>query len=149
LIVVNGRPARADSACRLAAQADAGREIIVLAAPTTETITASYAHIKRLARTFGQQEFRLLVNRASGEDGARRLFNNVARTAKENINALVRYGGFIPPDPALALARTARQTIFASRPDGSSAQAFDQLAATASDWAMPEFHQAHYSQANH
>ena len=149
LIVVNSRPARAHAACQLAAQADVGREIILLAAPTAETITASYSHIKQLARSFGQQEFRLLINRAISEDGARRIFSNVAKTAKENVNALVHYGGYIPRDPALTLARTARQTIFANQPDGSSAQAFDNLAASFSDWAVPEFHQAQHSRANH
>jgi flagellar biosynthesis protein FlhG len=149
LIVVNSLPSQAHAACRFAAHADSGREAVLLAATTAETITASYSHIKHLVRRSGQQEFRLLINRASTEDAARRVFENVAKAAKENVDALVHYGGYIPKDPALKHARTARQTIFANQPGGYSARAFDSLAASSCDWAVPEFERALEPNTNH
>jgi flagellar biosynthesis protein FlhG len=149
LIVLNSLPSQADAACRFAAHADSGREVVLLAATTAEKITASYSHIKQLVRMSGQQEFRLLINRASTEDAARRVFENVAKAAKENVDALVHYGGYIPKDPALKHARTARQTIFANEPGGFSARAFDSLAASSCDWAVPEFERALESNTNH
>lgn len=149
LIVVNSLPSRAHAACQFAARADSGREVVLLAATTAETIKASYSQIKRLVHLSGQQEFRLLINRASTEAAARRVFVNLAKAAKENIDTLVRYGGYIPKDPALKHARTARQTIFANEPSGFSARAFENLAASSCDWAVPEFDRVLESMTNH
>jgi flagellar biosynthesis protein FlhG len=149
LILVNSRPNRAQAACDLAIRADSGREVIQIISTKSDLITASYSHMKQLARKSEQLEFRLLINRAVTEETARRVFRNVAKTAKDNVDARVHYGGCIGEDPALRFARFAHQTIFTNTPGGCSAQAFDRLAARSSAWAVPEFYRTSQSIAHH
>ena len=139
LIVINTPAQRAELACALGASADAGREIVLIVSDVPTTITATYAQIKSLARDRGQQQFRVLVNRAASEDFALRVYDNMAEAADRNLAVQIRYGGYIPRDPSLKRSRHAQQTVFNTDPHAESAFAFDRVAASVFDWRVPEF----------
>ena len=139
LVLVNVPCQRARSACTLITLAERGREAVLVASASPASITATYAEIKQLARTLGQQDFRVVINRAPSAEAAELLFDNITKAAHGCKGLQVRYGGFIPMDHCIKRARAAHKTIFATASETSCTQAFQHLVLSCGDWDVPRF----------
>lgn len=84
--------------------ASAAHDIVVVVTPEPTALTDGYALIKVLASTRREKRFWILVNSASSEREARRVYDRLARTALSFLNIALDFLGWVPRDEALARA---------------------------------------------
>jgi MinD-like ATPase involved in chromosome partitioning or flagellar assembly len=126
LVLVNV-PAKDPGACALLPQ-DA--ELLVVTRPSREAVTATYSHLKVLARRFGRHRLRLFVNRAPDAQ-ARGLHEHMALVARRFLGTELAYGGSFDDEAMLR----------AGGPGAAAhcAHAFDALAQQLADWRLAEY----------
>lgn len=106
----------------------AGTEIMVLMSAEPESIKQSYSLVKKLALDFGKRRFRLLMNRVTNPDEARRAAANFAQTAENYLGVAADYVGYIPQDERLARAGSLRKSVVDAFPVAESTVQFRRLA---------------------
>ncbi len=112
----------------------AASEILVVLSPEAESITRSYALVKRLAQDFGKRNFRLLVNRAHRSEEAQTIARNFRLTTETYLGVSVDYMGFIPQDDQLSRAGSLNRTVVDAFPIAASTQQFRRLAEGVLRW---------------
>lgn len=131
VVLVDARAGRAAQA------ASAAEEVAVLLTPAPSSITAAYALIKRLRQDHGRRRFRVLVNRASDEAAARRIFDNMARAAHGYLDVALDFMGRISADGAIARAAREFSAVVEAYPDTPAAADFRRLASGMIGWTSP------------
>lgn len=113
------------------------REFIVVLSRAAASITAGYALIKRLSANGACRRFHVLINRAGSREEAQLIFRNIARAARGYLDVELGMLGFVPADPALALAAREQRSVLESRPEAPAAAAFTRLAYAVAAWPQP------------
>jgi len=112
-------------------------EILLVATPEPTSLMDSYATIKILNRTYGRNEFLLIVNQANpvsftqiGQTVAGHLQNVISRFINSEEKKPVRLEliGSIPMDPAIPQAIRRRQLLSEASPESPSALFLNSLA---------------------
>lgn len=119
--------------------AEPGREtdLLLVAAPTQESITRAYTLLKEIAREGVGQRFRLVVDRAPSESAALATYRNVADAARRFLCAQLDYCGYLPHEGGprrMRVAGHAAQLVDALSPRG---HAFALLAASVVPGSAP------------
>jgi len=91
-LVILNLPTKDSSACALV---PADTEVLLVARPTSPSVTATYARLKDMVRRHGRRRFRLLVNRAD-DAAAAALHAHVAEVARRFLDADVAFAGAVP-----------------------------------------------------
>lgn len=105
----------------------AGGEIIVQVGITGTSMKTAYALIKGLNAHLGRRPFGIVVSGASGED-ARKVFDNMAQTARRYLALELEFAGSIPADDGLRKAARLERPVVDAFPLAGSSVAFRQLA---------------------
>jgi len=132
LVIVNLPPGDAPHASLL----DPDGDILLVVTPKPESVTAGYAAMKRLANGSGLRRLRVLVNRASTPEEARRVHANLAEAAQRFLSIEPAFAGFVAHEPAVGLARRSRRTVFDAEPLSGAATAFLRLAQSIDGWSL-------------
>src|SRR5690606_16300885 len=85
-------------------------DLLVAAAPGRETLTRTYAELKRMKRGHGR--LRLLVARAQDERGARTLHRALDETSQRYLGECIDWAGYVPNDASLRRAEAAARSVF-------------------------------------
>lgn len=107
----------------------AAGEIIVQVGASGESMKAAYSLIKGLNLHLGRRPFGIVVSGASGED-ARKVFANMAQTARRYLALELEFAGSIPADDGLRKATRLDKPVVDAFPMAGSSAAFRQLATT-------------------
>lgn len=82
----------------------AAHETLLVLSRTTSSITANYALLKTLRMQYAMRRFRILVNKANGEEEARAIYANMSAAARQYLGSTLDYAGYIPRDDKLQRA---------------------------------------------
>ena len=124
-----------------AAMATLDGDLLVAAVPGRETITRTYAELKRMKRGHGR--LRLLVARAADEHGARTLHRALDETSQRYLGEGIDWAGFVPHDASLRRAEAAARSVFDIDIAASSARALLALGRALDNWELPRLAAAH------
>lgn len=116
-------------------------DVLVAAAPGRETLTRTYAELKRMKRGHGR--LRLLVARARDEHGARTLHRALDETSQRYLGEGIDWAGFVPHDASLRRAEAAARPVFDIDTAASSARALLALGRALDNWELPRLAAAH------
>ena len=108
--------------------ATSAQEIVVVVTPEPSSMTDAYALVKVLASAHHEKRFRILANKVSGEEEARRLFDALSGTTLRFLNASLDFFGWVPCDPQLIRAVARSQMVVTEASDAPSAKAFTVMA---------------------
>jgi len=103
--------------------ATAAQHIVVVVTPEPLAMTDGYALIKVLATVYSEKHFRILVNNASCEEQAWRVFDVLSRTAVRYLNASLDLLGWIPGDGRITQSMARARIVVAETPGAPSARA--------------------------
>lgn len=112
-------------------------DLVLVLAPTEDSLTSAYASIKRLSALSGHQIFNVLINRAHSLAEARSLFTRLSAVTSEFLSVSLRWLGFVPEEPLIRRSQTLRKPLMEAFPNSEGAQAFTQLAAVLPQWHTP------------
>jgi flagellar biosynthesis protein FlhG len=107
---------------------DDRREFIVVLSRATPSITDAYALIKRLSAAGVCRRFHVLINRVASGAEAALIFRNMSAVARGYLDVELELLGFIPADPAHALAAAQHASLIDAAPEAPAAKAFIRLA---------------------
>lgn len=111
-------------------------ETVIVCGVSHDAITSAYTLIKAAARDFGETSFRVIVNRARSQAEAAGIFRNMAAVAAKHAGASLQLLGWMPNDPHLKHARTARKSVIEMFPASATAGAVRELAQRLRDGTM-------------
>jgi flagellar biosynthesis protein FlhG len=77
------------------------QDVLVVATPEPTSLADAYATMKILHATTGQRTFRLVVNMASHESEALKVYDRLSSLAEEYLNVRIEYLGCIPFDESV------------------------------------------------
>jgi flagellar biosynthesis protein FlhG len=103
-------------------------QILLVATPEPTSITDAYATMKVLARTPGEQDFQLLINRVESEKQAREVYQTLARAAEHFLAIRPGYMGFISEDRNLPRAVSRQRPLLEFQPDSPACRDIRSLA---------------------
>jgi flagellar biosynthesis protein FlhG len=103
-------------------------ETVIVCGASHDAITSAYGLIKAAARDFGETRFRVIVNRARSQAEAEGIFRNMAAVAAKHAGASLQLLGWMPNQPHLKHARSARRSVIEMFPASASAVALRELA---------------------
>ena len=103
--------------------ATAAQHIVVVVTPEPLAMTDGYALIKVLASVYCEKHFRILVNNASCEEQAWRIFDVLSRTAVRYLNVSLDLLGWIPGDGRITQSMARARIVVAETPGAPSARA--------------------------
>jgi len=106
----------------------AAQEICVVATPEPTSLTDAYAFIKVMSRQYGEKEFKLIVNQASGEREALSVFRHLTTVCDRFLTIRLEYAGFVPHDDKLARSVRDQQLVTERYPEAISSRHFRELA---------------------
>lgn len=115
----------------------AAQDVVVVLKPKAEAITDAYALVKRLARDYAVQRFRVLVTQVREPGEGEALFKNFATAARRFIGLVPEFMGEVPADAALQQATRLNQPVVDAFPTGEAATAFRRLAEKVDGWPHP------------
>ena len=101
---------------------------LMVIALTRDSITQAYAQIKALARSQGQRDFRVVIDRADSEHAAREAFTSIAETSRRFLSARLDYCGFLPRDEGASVTRSAAARVPLADARSPRGHAFARLA---------------------
>lgn len=104
------------------------RDVLVVLSRAASSITDAYALIKRMSLHGAHCRFQVVVNRASSDSEAHRIFQNMARVAQGYLDVQLELLGFIPADPALERAAAQGRSVIDADPASPASAAFRRLA---------------------
>jgi flagellar biosynthesis protein FlhG len=111
--------------------------LLLVLSPDAESLTRSYADLKRLHGFAGRLSANVLINRCDSLDEARRLFNRLAEVAGSYLQLPLRMVGFVPYDISVPRSQTLRRPLIDAFPHSEAAIAFGQLASQLPNWHTP------------
>jgi len=129
-LLVSGPPATA------AALAEAREEVIFVTSQENDSLTYTYASIKRLATDFPGRIVRVIVAGVSGEDEGQAIFERIAACSARFLRQSILYGGALPDHADLREAAAAHKTVFRHAPRGTAAQHLHRLADASESWSL-------------
>lgn len=115
----------------------AAHEVVAVVRDDAGAITDGYAMVKVLNRQFGRRRFRVLVNRARGEEHAWAIFGNIARVSARFLDASLDFAGWIPTDQKLHQAGLTHRPVVELFPRSAAAMRLRQLAESMESWPVP------------
>ena len=128
----------ADTACErtcgMEMFAGASHDTIVVSSAAAQSVTASYALIKRLRDTGNQQRFHVLLNRVVLEENARVILQNLTSVARSHLRMPIESLGCVPKDESLRIARAELRPVVAAHPASPSAVRFHCIADAITTW---------------
>lgn len=104
-----------------------GAALLVVVDATASGITESYALIKRLATDNARSQFEIVVNRATDEQAAMTVFENMSKVARRNLAARLEYLGYIPHDNKLKRATLLGKPVLEAFPASAAAKSYLEL----------------------
>jgi flagellar biosynthesis protein FlhG len=134
VLLVDPAPGTSDSSISLSL---AAQELLLLTTQDTQSITDTYALIKRLAQNFAHRRFHVLVNKAKASAQAEGIYNNMAQAAARYLGVQLAYLGHLPAEEQMRRATRLEQAVVDAYPDSASAQAFRTLAERIDLWPYP------------
>ncbi len=105
----------------------AAAQTLLVVAAAAPAITAAYAWLKRVASQFPALRCHVLVNRAASEAEARKVLRNLAGAARAYLGIQLQGCGFVPEDPALALAAARGESVLQADPQAPASRALHQV----------------------
>jgi flagellar biosynthesis protein FlhG len=115
----------------LALRAD---NILVVLQPSTESITASYALIKRLRHVQGLKRLRVMVNNVTNMEDAQRILANLNDTGSRYLALTLESAGLVRSDLRLVQARRLNLTVVEAFRTSPAAIDFQKIAADLLNW---------------
>lgn len=129
--------ARLDADGALSPLALHAHNVMIVTRVAAQSITETYACLKRLhfAHAFGQ--FLVLANAVSNLAEARMVFGNLAGVASRYLTVGLQLAGCVAADPHMARAQQLSRCIVDAFPSAAAARDYRQLAADLPHWPMP------------
>ena len=107
----------------------AAQEMISVVTPDPTSVIETHAQIKILATKYLKKEFSILVNQASDEGEALRIFEALHGFDEDFPSSLsLDYMGFVPYDEKISLARQSKKPVLELFPHCPSSRRFKELA---------------------
>lgn len=127
-----------DTACRdggiMDLLCDASHDTIVVSSASAQSVTASYALIKRLHGATGQGRIHALLNRVVREDNARVILDNLINVARHKLQLPVQSLGCVPKDELLRISAGRFRPAIVSDSNSRAASRFRALAKDIALW---------------
>jgi flagellar biosynthesis protein FlhG len=114
-------------------------DVIFVTNPDGDALTATYAEIKRAHTEFGQNAFRMLINRVDDEHQGILAFKRLAETARKFLGVGIEYGGSVPRDVAFAAADREQRSVFAVAPASDAAARISRLVESMQAWRLGRY----------
>jgi flagellar biosynthesis protein FlhG len=95
---------------------------------TASGITESYALLKQMAMHNGRQAFDIVVNKASNEREALKVFDNMSLVARVHLQVRLEYLGYIPVDEKLKRATQLCRPVVEAFPSAQASYAIREIA---------------------
>ena len=111
-------------------------EVLLVTTPRTESLTAAYARMKRIAQSAAGSEgrIRILVNGAIDYAEGWRVFRSLSETARNFLDIDPLFGGYLPCDAAGAAFGCPRRV-----PTPECSAALSHVAASIDSWRLSEY----------
>ena len=109
-------------------------DVLIAASPHAETVTRTYAALKRMQNK--NARIRLVVCGTSAEQGARNLHRALNDATQRFIGAAIDWAGFIPQDEEMSRAHASARPVFDIDTQAPSALALMNLAARLDSWTL-------------
>lgn len=116
----------------------ASQHVIVVVTNDPTSLTDAYALIKVLNRDHGIRRIQVLANMASGPAEVREIYENLRRVAEKFLDVTLSFMGSVPDDEWLKRAVRRQRAVVEVYPNSPAAKAFQQLAAKADRWSLPQ-----------
>ncbi|MEQ1516082.1 MAG: hypothetical protein ABL931_06295 [Usitatibacteraceae bacterium] len=114
-------------------------DIIFVTNADTESLTATYAEIKRAHTEFEQNAFRVLVNRVDDEREGLSAFKRLAETARKFLGVSIEYGGAVSRDSAFGSADRARCSVYSVASASGAAKQISHLVQSMQAWRLGRY----------
>ena len=111
-----------------------GQEMIVVSTAAAQSITASYALIKRVCVTEERFRIHVMLNRVVGEANAQVMLENLIGVARENLKLPLLSLGSMPSHKSLRIARGGYTPAVAAVPASAPAARYRDIAEAISAW---------------
>ncbi|HKO88565.1 MAG TPA: hypothetical protein VJU83_08615 [Burkholderiales bacterium] len=109
-------------------------DVLIAASPIAETVTRTYAALKRMQTK--SSRIRLVVCGTAAEQGARNLHRALNDATQRFIGAAIEWAGFIPQDEEMSRAHASARPVFDLDTQAPSALALMNLAARVDSWSL-------------
>ncbi len=116
----------------------AAQERLLVASPAPQSITETYALIKRLVQGFGERRFHLVLNKVRTGAQAEGIYNNLQATVGRYLVARIEWLASVPSDPRVRQAERLGRTLDQTFPDSPAAFAMRGLAEAIEGWPWPD-----------
>ncbi|MCG6534246.1 MAG: AAA family ATPase [Syntrophales bacterium LBB04] len=97
-------------------------------------LTDAYAMIKVMFQVFGREAFSVVVNAATGENEANRLFSHLDGICKKFLGFSLHYLGYIAQDDIIPRSILKQELAVMTAPNSLIARNFKQIAKTVASW---------------
>jgi len=94
--------------------------------------------IKRLYHENRIRRFRVVASRVGSSDEGERMFKSVIELLEGSHDIVVTYEGFIPEDPAVSLAESTCEGLWAASPRSRASMAIRRMAENVCAWPLPK-----------
>jgi flagellar biosynthesis protein FlhG len=109
-------------------------DMIVVSSAATQSVTATYALIKRLRDTHSEQRLHVLLNRVVREENARVILENLTGVARSHLQMSIASLGCVPKDEKLRFNRAGCGAVVETHPASASAARFRGIADAIIHW---------------
>ncbi len=106
----------------------AAEEIVLVTTPEPTAITDAYALLKILATRYKEKDFKLLVNLASKEREALKVYEKLSNVADQHLSVKIEYLGYLPKDKSVGNSVMVRQPVLKKNPVCPASVHFNNLA---------------------
>lgn len=118
----------------MASFAGENHDTIVVSSAAAQSVTATYALIKRLRDTGGEQRFHILLNRVVREENARVILENLTGVARSHLQMSIESLGCVLKDERLRFNRAECGPVVETHPASASAVRFRGIADAIIHW---------------
>ena len=116
----------------------AAQERVVVLTPEPTSLADAYALIKVMRQNHGVDHFKILVNLAENEKGAKEVFSRLYKACDHFLTGVsLDYVGFVPRDPAVRGAVIRQKPFCVDSPGSPACTAVQQVARTVQTWDVP------------
>lgn len=116
----------------------AAQQRLVVLTPEPTSLTDAYALIKVLKLNHGVEHFKVLVNMATDERGAKEMFTRLYKACDHFLSGVsLDLAGFVPRDPIVRKAVVSQRPFCSVALDSPACRAVRQVAATVQTWDVP------------
>jgi flagellar biosynthesis protein FlhG len=114
-------------------------DIVFVTNTDSESLTATYAEIKRAHSEYEQNAFRVLVNRVDDEREGLNAFKRLAETARKFLGVSIEFGGSIARDSAFGTADRAQRSVYNVAATSNAAKQISQLVQSMQAWRLGRY----------